>query len=171
MHPGAPHASDGEIAFVRDLYRRLIERAGEPDGDGQRLEMLSTGERALYTLMTAADMVGSGGFEQFFYLAPGLAAEAPDAAQLVTARRLQRVFERANAVAFGGGPAKRRGSEFRRMLRVIESHSERLARLDAEFDAIAADRSARAEAFLVRYIEYVPVEFGDGSSTRGAEPS
>ncbi len=161
MHPEAPHASAGDIAFVRDLYRRLIERAGEPDGDSHRLELLSTGERALYTLMTAADMVGSGGFEQFFYVAPGLAAGAPDAAQLITARRLQRVFEQANAVAFRGGPAKRRGSEFRRMLRAVESDFERIAGLDAEFDAITADRSARAEAFLVRYIEYVPQDFAD----------
>jgi hypothetical protein len=111
--------------------------------------------------MTAADLVGSGGFEQFFYVAPGLAADAPDAAQLITARRLQRVLEQANAVAFGGGPAKRRGSEFRRMLRAVESDFERLAGLDAEFDAITADRSARAEAFLVRYIEYVPQDFAD----------
>jgi hypothetical protein len=37
----------------------------------------------------------------------------PDAAQLIAARRLQAVFERANAVAFGAGAAKRRGSEFR----------------------------------------------------------
>jgi hypothetical protein len=161
VHPEAPHASDGDIAFVRDLYRRLIERAGEPDGARHRLELLSTGERALYTLMTAADMVGSGGFEQFFYVAPGLAAGAPDAAHLITARRLQRVLEQANAVAFSGGPAKRRGSEFRRMLRAVESDFERLAGLDAEFDAITADRSARAEAFLVRYIEHVPQDFAD----------
>ena len=32
---------------------------------------------------------------------------------------------------------------------------------DAEFDAITADRSARAEAFLLRYIEYVPQDFAD----------
>ncbi len=69
MHPEAPHASDGDIAFVRDLYRRLIER--------------------------------------------------------------------------------------------VESDFERLAGLDAEFDAITADRSARAEAFLLRYIEYVPQDFAD----------
>jgi hypothetical protein len=165
VHFAAPYASDGDIAFVRDLYRGLIERVGEPDGVGQRLEALSAGERALYTLMTAADMVGSGGFEQFFYSAPKLAAAAPESAQLITARRLQAVLGRANAVAFGAGPAKRRGSEFRRMLRVIESESERLARLDDEFDAIVADRSARAEAFLVRYVEYVPQDFAAGTHT------
>jgi hypothetical protein len=161
VHSGSPHASDGDIAFVRDLYRRLLVRVGDPDGDRQRLGTVSDGERALYTLMAAAEEIGRGGFEQLFYVAPAIAAAAPDAAQLITARKLQAVFEQANVVAFGAGPAKRSGSEFRRMLRAVEFGSERLARLDAEFDALMADRSTRAEAFLVRYIEYVPQDFAD----------
>jgi hypothetical protein len=47
------------------------------------------------------------------------------------------------------------------MLRAVESNFEQLGRLDAEFDAIMADRSTRAEAFLVRYIECVPQDFAD----------
>jgi hypothetical protein len=158
---GPSHASDEDIALVRDHYRRLLTRVGEPDGDERQLDALSAGERALYVLMTAADLVGRGGFEQFLYFAPGLAAVAPDAAQLVTARRLQAVFERANAIAFDEPPRKRGRSEFRRMIRAVEVDSERLARLDAEFDALMADRSTRAEAFLARYIEHAPHDFAD----------
>jgi hypothetical protein len=35
---GPPHASPDDIALVRDLHRRLVQRVGEPDAKDLTLE-------------------------------------------------------------------------------------------------------------------------------------
>jgi hypothetical protein len=125
------------------------------------LDALSAGERALFVLLAAADEVQGGGFEQFFYILPDLAPEAPASAELVKARRFQRLFEQANAVAFGERARKRASGEFRRMMRAVEGSVEGLGRLDDEFDALMAEPGTRVEAFLARYVHGAPHEFGD----------
>jgi hypothetical protein len=55
---GPPHASPDDIALVRDLHRRLVQRVGEPDAKDLTLEAFTPGERAVYVLMAAADQVG-----------------------------------------------------------------------------------------------------------------
>lgn len=147
---GPPHASDADIALVRELYQRL---------DGVPLETLSPGEQVLFTLITAADQIVLGGFESFYYATPELAAAAPAAAEHVTARKVCALFEQANAIAFAEPPRKRSQSEFRRMMRAVESSSDRLAQLDDAFDALMADPATRIEAFLARYIATHPLEF------------
>jgi hypothetical protein len=146
---------------VRDLYRRLIERVGEPDGSDIDVGALTPGERALYVLITAVDFVAAGGFEQLFYTVPPVAAAAPASAELVTARKFQSIFERANAIAFAEPARKRPQSEFRRMLTAVESNSDAMGLLDDELEALMANSSTRIEALLVRYIERAPQDFID----------
>ncbi|MBE2320961.1 DUF4375 domain-containing protein [Solirubrobacter sp. CPCC 204708] len=157
--PGHPSASPEDVARIHDHYRRLVERVGEPEREPLFLEALSAGEQALYVLIAACEQIQLGGFEQLFVVAPALAPLAPDAAALVKARRFQRLFEQANAVAFDEPPRKRASSEFRRMVRAVESSGERLTALDEAFDGLMADAHERIETHLVRYAESVPHEF------------
>jgi hypothetical protein len=156
---GPPHASPDDVALVRGLHRRLVQRVGEPEAADLTLELLTPGERALYVLVAAADQVGRGGFEQLFYFLPELAQEAAASAELVKARRFQRLFEQATAIAFDEPKRKRSGSEFRRMMSAVEGGD--LGRLDDEFDALMTYPSTRLETFLVRYVHSSAHEFGD----------
>ncbi|MDA0179353.1 DUF4375 domain-containing protein [Solirubrobacter phytolaccae] len=134
-------------AAIRALYDRI--------GDDPR----SPGEEALRVLITAADEVAAGGFEQLYYFEPDIARRAPVCARLVTARRFERLFEAANAIAFEDPEPKRRRTAARRMLRAVESHGDQLAQLDNAFDALMADDAERIEVHLARYVEYHPHEF------------
>jgi hypothetical protein len=145
--------------FVGDVHQRLIARVGEPEAADVVLDALSAGERALYVLLAAADQIARGGFEQFFYFLPHLAAEAAAAAERVKARAFRPLFEQANEVAVAEPPRKRAQSEFRRMMRAVESASHQLATLDDEFDALMADPNTRIEASLVMYMRATPAEF------------
>ncbi|RKQ88239.1 uncharacterized protein DUF4375 [Solirubrobacter pauli] len=138
-----------------------MERVGEPGHLGAEVDALTPGERALYVLMTAVELVGSGGFEQFFYERPELALAAATSAKLVKARKFMAIFEQANAIAFVEPPRKRAVSEFRRMLKAVESSADELARLDTELDALMANSATRIEALLLRYIQGAPQEFAD----------
>jgi hypothetical protein len=94
-----------------------------------------------------------------FYFLPDLGKEAAASAELGKARQFQPLFEQAAEVAFEEPPRKRSRSEFRRMMSAVEGGE--LGRLDQEFDALMAEPSTRLEAFLVRYVQSAPHEFGD----------
>jgi hypothetical protein len=87
--------------------RRAAAGGWRADWSGRPRSRARRSRRALGGRTTCAEGIGRDGFEQLFYLAPAIAAAAPDAAQLITARKLQAVLKPANVVAFGAGPVVR----------------------------------------------------------------